>query len=213
MRYSAVQPSESIRGRRLPDRVPGHVLVAVVVDRVVGLHPGRIDHELVAGAPVVVGIEHEDDLVRRGLVVAAGEQADDAVGPGIEGADEDVEMCGRRRPPGPRSGTGPAAPSLGLACRNASIDRRGAPDERRRPGRRAPAAPGRGWPGRRSPPGAPGRWRSPGSRPLRSVVRAVRRARQSCRTRGQGNALDSGIGGRVGIGREGRRGGCPELSP
>ena len=59
-------------------------------------------------------------MVGRGLLVPAGEQAHDAVGMGIEGADEDVEIV---RVVG-HAGLGPEpgwAPSLGLAWRNRSI--------------------------------------------------------------------------------------------
>ena len=79
-------------GGHVPHRVPVHVLVAVVIDGVVGLDPGGIDRELEAGAAVVIGIEHDRHVVRGGLVVPPAEQAHDAVGMGIEGADEDVEV-------------------------------------------------------------------------------------------------------------------------
>ena len=88
------RPAERVDpGGHVPDSVPGDVLVAVVEDGVVGLHTDRVHHELEAGAPVVPGVEHHNDLVRRGLLVATGEEADDAVGVGIEGADEDVEVA------------------------------------------------------------------------------------------------------------------------
>ena len=88
-------PAERVDpGGHVPHRVPGDVLVRVVVDRVVRLHPRGAHHELVPRAAVVIGVEHQDDLVGGRLLVAAGEEADDAVGGRVEGADEDVQVVG-----------------------------------------------------------------------------------------------------------------------
>ena len=87
------RPAERVHGRRhLPYAVPGIVLVVVVVDRVIALHSGRVDRELVAGAPVVVGVDDDLELIRRRPHVATRQDLQDAVGMGIEGADERVEV-------------------------------------------------------------------------------------------------------------------------
>jgi hypothetical protein len=121
-------PAERVDlGRRVPHRVPGDVLVTIVVDRVVGLDPGGVDRELVPRAPIVVGVEHEDDLVGGGLIVAARQQPDDAVGVGVEGTDEDVEIAGIVGHPRLRGQRG-RRPFAGLGFEE-PIDRRGrAPD-------------------------------------------------------------------------------------
>ena len=41
----------------------------------------------------MVRVEHEDDFVGGGLVVTAGQEPDDAVGVGVEGSNEDVEIA------------------------------------------------------------------------------------------------------------------------
>src|SRR5205814_1901311 len=66
-------------GGDVPDAVPRVVLIAVVAHRVVALHAVRIDRELVAGAPVVVGVDQELDLIRRAADVATRERVHDAV--------------------------------------------------------------------------------------------------------------------------------------
>src|SRR3989441_2374540 len=88
------RPAERVEaGRDVPHGVPGEVLVAVIVDLRVELHPGRIDAELEAGAAVVMGVEEQPDLVGGGEVIAAGEDGDDAVRVGVERPDEDVEVA------------------------------------------------------------------------------------------------------------------------
>src|SRR5690606_18505057 len=73
-------PAERVDRRGdVPYAVPRRVLLVVVVDRVIALHAVRVDGELEAGAPVVVGVDDDLDLVRRPAHVAARERAHDAV--------------------------------------------------------------------------------------------------------------------------------------
>ena len=193
MRYSAVQPSESIRVADVPDRVPCDVLVAVVEDRVVGLHPGGVHRELVAGPPVVVGVEHQRDVVGRRRVVAAGEQAHDAVGVGIECPDEGVQVV---------LVVGDA--SLGAELRLGALGRLGLEElsrwpgrtatRRRRPDRRAQAPRPCAWPGpsSRSAAGS-GAWPprtasgpAAGCGQVRSRERSLRSSRLGHEDRGKG---------------------------
>ena len=147
-------------GGDVPHRVPVHVLVAVVIDGVVGLDPGGIDRKLEAGAAVVIGIEHDRHVVRGGLVVPPAEQAHDAVGMGIEGADEDVEIVLVEGDPGLGAalglralarlrlvGTGSPAgrwPRRGRRCcrRGPAVRRCGSRGPSRRPGAAGFPAPG-----------------------------------------------------------------------
>src|SRR6266550_3879631 len=68
-------PAERVDlGRDLPHAVPGVVFLLIVpVHRVVTLHPARVHRELEAGAAVVVGVDHDLDLVTADAGVAAGE--------------------------------------------------------------------------------------------------------------------------------------------
>ena len=87
-------PAERIDLRRdVPDGVPRRVFVVVVGDVEVALHAGRVHDELVAGLVVVVRVDHELELLRRGAHVAAREQRDDAVGRRIVHAREHVEVA------------------------------------------------------------------------------------------------------------------------
>ena len=68
------RPAERVDGGgHFPDAVPRVVLVIVVVDGVIAFHAGGVDGELKAGAPVVVGVDHDFELVGRRAHVAARE--------------------------------------------------------------------------------------------------------------------------------------------
>src|SRR5712692_7691641 len=71
------RPAEGVDARRdIPHRVPREVLVAVVVDLRIQLHPRRIDHEFEAGATVMIGVEEQPDHVGwREVVAACGSKA------------------------------------------------------------------------------------------------------------------------------------------
>ena len=93
-------PAERVDRRGdVPHAVPRRVLLVVVVDRVVPLHAVRVDGELEAGAPVVVGVDDDLDLVRRPAHVAARERAHDAVRVRVVRAHEDVEVAVVERGP------------------------------------------------------------------------------------------------------------------
>src|SRR5262249_33428064 len=88
-------PAERIDSRRdVPHRVPRAVLVAVVVDRLIDLHSGRVHSELVARSPIVIRVDEQPDHVRRRERVASLEQANDAVRMWIECAYKDEEIRG-----------------------------------------------------------------------------------------------------------------------
>lgn len=76
----------------VPDAVPRLVFLAVVVDREVPLHAGGIHGHLHAGAPVVVGVHHDLDPLRRRPDIAAAEQRHDAVGVVVVHPHEDVQV-------------------------------------------------------------------------------------------------------------------------
>ena len=78
--------------RRVPHAVPRHVLDHIGVDRGVALHSGRVHHQFHRRAPVVIGVDHDLDLVRRGLHVATAEEPGDAVGMRVERPYEDVQV-------------------------------------------------------------------------------------------------------------------------
>ena len=87
-------PAERVDlGRDLPHAVPGVVFLLIVpVHRVVTLHPARVHRELEAGAAVVVGVDHDLDLVTADAGVAAGEEPLDAVRMRVERSDKHVEI-------------------------------------------------------------------------------------------------------------------------
>src|SRR5438034_1175612 len=58
-----------------------------------GATSSRVYSELVPGAPVVVGVNHDLELIGRRAHVATRQDSQDAVGMGIEGADEGVEVA------------------------------------------------------------------------------------------------------------------------
>src|SRR5262249_52084923 len=104
----------------VPHRVPA-VVRAVVVEPVrVLLHAGRVDRELVRGAPIVIGVDEDANPVRGGPHVAPREEADDLVGLRVERAhgnvdgravDDDAGLRPeRRRRRGPSSPNSAAAP-------------------------------------------------------------------------------------------------------
>jgi hypothetical protein len=83
------RPSERVHAcRDVPDAVPGAVLVAVVIDRVVALHAPRADGELETRATIVEGIDDDLQLIGRRPHVASREHGGDLRGLGIVGADE-----------------------------------------------------------------------------------------------------------------------------
>src|SRR6266540_2286002 len=79
--------------RDFPDTVPRVVfLLIVTVHRVIALHTRRVHGKLKAGSPVVVGIDHDFDLITADADVAAGQKLLDAVGMRVEGSYENVEV-------------------------------------------------------------------------------------------------------------------------
>ncbi|MCK7524083.1 MAG: hypothetical protein MZV64_43875 [Ignavibacteriales bacterium] len=67
MATSTAQPQSVILAGRLPDGVPGEVLVALELAEVgVGLDAHGIDPELEGPALVVEGVDHEADVVVHG---------------------------------------------------------------------------------------------------------------------------------------------------
>src|SRR6266550_3395866 len=78
--------------RDIPHAVPGAILVAVVVDRLVHFDPRGVDAELEAGALVMIGIDEDPDHVGRSEAVTPLEELLDAVGMGIEGAHEHIKI-------------------------------------------------------------------------------------------------------------------------
>ena len=79
------------RDAHVPHRIPA-VIAAVVVEPVaIHLDAGRVDAELVRGAPVVVGVDQHAHPVAGRFVVAASEVGDDLAWLGIVGADLDEE--------------------------------------------------------------------------------------------------------------------------
>ncbi|MCK7527710.1 MAG: hypothetical protein MZV64_63915 [Ignavibacteriales bacterium] len=88
-------PVRDLRGR-LPDGVPGEVLVALELAEVgVGLDAHGIDPELEAPALIVEGVDHETDVVvhdERVGVVPVHEMGPDLLRLGIETAEPDIEI-------------------------------------------------------------------------------------------------------------------------
>ena len=80
-------------GGDIPHRVPGVVLLAIVVHGVVALHTRRVHGELEARAPIVVGIDHDLELIGRSPDIPAREELQNAVGMWIEGANKDIEVA------------------------------------------------------------------------------------------------------------------------
>ena len=78
----------------LPDSVPGGITVAVVVERVVALHPVGVHRKFVSSATVVIGIHDHRDFIRRAAHIPASERVQDAVRVRVRGAYEDVEVVG-----------------------------------------------------------------------------------------------------------------------
>jgi hypothetical protein len=86
-------PAQRIhRGGRVPHPVPGVVFVLIVGDGVVALDARGVDRELVAGAAIVIGVDHDLDLVAGGANVPARQQLEDLLRLGVEHPDEDVEV-------------------------------------------------------------------------------------------------------------------------
>ena len=79
--------------RHRPDGIPRDVFVAVVAHVYVALHAGRVDREAIAGAPVVVRVDHQVQPVRLRADVAAREERKQRIGARIEGAHEDVQVA------------------------------------------------------------------------------------------------------------------------
>src|SRR5262249_16682313 len=75
----------------LPHAVPGVVVPPVVEERAVVERAGRADLEVIAAAPVTVGIDEQAKLVAWNGDVAPREARDDGVGCRIEHARSDVE--------------------------------------------------------------------------------------------------------------------------
>ena len=83
----------------VPHRVPAVVARAVVEVVPVPLHANRVDRELVGRSVIEIGIDdHLHPVGGRGLI-APREDADDAVGFAVEGADGDVERIVVERDP------------------------------------------------------------------------------------------------------------------
>src|SRR5436309_3825182 len=81
-----------LRGH-FPHPVPRVVfLLIVAVHRIIALYPAGIHGKLEARAPVVVGVDHDLDLVTADADVAAGQELLDAVGMVIESADEHIKI-------------------------------------------------------------------------------------------------------------------------
>jgi hypothetical protein len=87
-------PAQRIHLRcHLPDTVPRVVfLLVVTIHRVIALHAAGAHREFETGAAVVVGIDHQFDLITADTDVAAGQKLFDAVGMRIEGSHERVEI-------------------------------------------------------------------------------------------------------------------------
>ena len=79
MRSSAVQPSESMLRRRLPDAVPRGVGIRRADAERVELHAGRVDVEEGAAEVVVVRVDHDLEVVRLHVAVATDEARDDVL--------------------------------------------------------------------------------------------------------------------------------------
>ena len=77
----------------IPHTVPRRILFAVVEGVEIALHALRIHGELVAGAPVVVRVDHDLHAVGRRAHVAAAEKGADAVGMRIVHPHEHVEIA------------------------------------------------------------------------------------------------------------------------
>src|SRR5207247_842789 len=86
-------PAEGIdAGGDIPDGIPGEIFVAVVVNGGVHFYAGRIDAELVAGAPVMVGVDEEPNHVGRRKTVTSFEQFDDTIWVGVERSHEHIQI-------------------------------------------------------------------------------------------------------------------------
>ncbi len=141
-------PAEGINtGSRIPDGVPGAILVHVVVDGVVRFDAGGVDRKFVAGPLVVKGkreVNHQRDTVRLGLIISAREQAHDAVGCGSKERTKTYRLWASYATRASVRNSG-GAPSVGRASRNWSMT--GAVARRRRHlDRRAQEAPPPWWP-------------------------------------------------------------------
>jgi len=66
--------------------------LVVTVHGIIALHPSGIHGKLEAGAPVVVGVDHDLDLVTADADVTARQELLDAVGMAIERAHEHVKV-------------------------------------------------------------------------------------------------------------------------